>query len=85
MHREGRGKGNSLAQNLGVFSGLSPRGGLISQSLVCVVKGCHDFSVSLAYCIREVHQERHAGTTSFMANETECHSRMSRGAAKAAS
>lgn len=55
MHRERREGRNSLARNLGVFSGLQPREGLISQALVRVVKGCHDFCTSLAYGICEVH------------------------------
>ena len=37
MHGERIGEGNSLAQNLGVLSGLQPREGLISQALAHVV------------------------------------------------
>lgn len=55
MYRERMGEGNSLAQNLGVFSGLQPREGLISQALVHVVKGYYDSCAPLAYCNCEVH------------------------------
>ena len=71
MHGERIGEGNSLAQNLGVLSGLQPREGLISQALAHVVNWCHEFLASLAYCNCEVHQERLAWTTSYMANKTE--------------
>ena len=55
MYRERMGEGNSLAQNLGVFSGLQPQEGLISQALVHIVKGYYDSCAPLAYCNCEVH------------------------------
>lgn len=54
MHRERMGEGNSLAQNLGVFSGLQPPEGLISQALLHVVNGYYDSRAALAYCNCEV-------------------------------
>lgn len=71
MHRERKGEVNSLAQRLGVFSRLQPGEGLIPVACVRVVKGYHDFSVSLAYCIREDHLKRLAEKTSFIVNKTE--------------
>lgn len=68
---KGRGKLLGSESRCSIFLGLQPREGLISQALMRIVKGCRDFSMSLAYCICEVHKERHSGTASFMANKTE--------------
>lgn len=54
MYRERMGEGNSLARNLGVFSGLQPREGFISQALLRVVKGYYGSRAPLAYCNCEV-------------------------------
>lgn len=82
MHRERRGEVNSLAQSLGVFSRLQPGEGLISQARVRAVKGYHDFSVCLAYCICEDHSERYAGTASFTAKKPESELTVTQGRAK---
>lgn len=50
-----KGRGKQLGSESRCISGLQPREGLIFQALVHVVKGCHDFSVSLAYYIYEFH------------------------------
>lgn len=50
-----KGRGRQLGSGTKCILGVQPREGVISRALVHVVKGCHAFSLPLAYCICEVH------------------------------
>ena len=55
IYRERMGRRKQLGSESGVFSGLQPREGLISQALVHIVKGYYDSRAPSAYCNCEVH------------------------------